>query len=142
MSLTGNKTTLCESKKLCAERHGVLFDGGLLNVTSGAAAKYLKSQNKTIQDWFWVNATYINATMIKAFYGKLTFPHKTMHNCYVIQCQMYQGGRGEALQHIFRNILFNGLCFPSKIIPLLLKSLFFVEQCLQMMTFGEQLIAH
>ena len=61
IGFSGNKTTLNAAKTTCAAvAGGRLFDGGSIDVTEllVSATLFLKNQNKTKADWFWIDASY------------------------------------------------------------------------------------
>ena len=66
IGFSGEQTNLTEAKRRCtsAVTGGRLFDGGSIDVTEllVSATLFLKNQNKTKADWFWIDASYDNGT--------------------------------------------------------------------------------
>ena len=67
IGFSDKQTNVTESRRLCRAKGGQLFDGGKLNMTEllRSATEFLNSQNRTKQEWFWIDA-YYNSTSKKA----------------------------------------------------------------------------
>ena len=61
IGFSGVKSNLTEAKRICtAVEDGKLYNGDSMNATQlyASATVLLKSQNKTISEWFWIDAYY------------------------------------------------------------------------------------
>ena len=61
IGFSGVKSNLTEAKRICtAVEGGKLFNGDSLNATQlyESATVFLKSQNKTVREWIWIDAYY------------------------------------------------------------------------------------
>ena len=61
IGFSGVKSNLTEAKRICTTvEGGKLFNGDSLDATQLylTAAEFLKSQNKTVREWFWIDAYY------------------------------------------------------------------------------------